>query len=37
MIYTALTKKAMKISFDAHKNQVDKSGIPYVGTIPHFV
>lgn len=30
MIYTALTKKAMKISFDAHKNQVDKSGIPYV-------
>ena len=30
MIYTALTKKAMKISFDAHKNQVDKSGTPYV-------
>ena len=30
MIYTALTKKALKISFDAHKNQVDKSGMPYV-------
>lgn len=30
MIYTDLTKKAMKISFDAHKEQVDKSGIPYV-------
>lgn len=30
MIYTDLTKKAMKISFNAHKEQVDKSGIPYV-------
>ena len=30
MIYTPLTKKALKISFDAHKNQLDKSGIPYV-------
>lgn len=30
MIYTYLTKKALKISFDAHKNQVDKSGMPYV-------
>ena len=30
MLYTALTKKALKISFDAHKNQVDKSGMPYV-------
>ena len=30
MIYTELTKKAMKISFEAHKDQVDKSGIPYV-------
>ena len=25
MIYTALTKKAMKISFEAHKDQVDKT------------
>lgn len=30
MIYTPLTKKALRISFDAHKNQVDKSGMPYV-------
>ncbi len=30
MIYTSLTKKALKISFAAHKNQTDKSGIPYV-------
>ena len=30
MIYTALTKKALKISFDTHKNQVDKGGMPYV-------
>ena len=30
MIYTDLTKKALKISFSAHKDQLDKSGIPYV-------
>ena len=30
MIYTELTKKAMKFCFQAHKDQVDKSGIPYV-------
>ena len=30
MIYTELTKKAMKISFEAHKNQVDKNGMPYI-------
>ena len=30
MIYTSLTKKALKISFEAHKNQLDKSGMPYV-------
>ena len=30
MIYTELTKKAMKLAFAAHKDQVDKSGIPYV-------
>lgn len=30
MLYTNLTKKAMKIAFDAHKNQVDKNGIPYI-------
>ena len=30
MIYTAMTKEALKICFDAHKDQTDKSGIPYV-------
>ncbi len=30
MIYTTLTKKAMQIAFDAHKDQTDKSGLPYI-------
>ena len=30
MIYTALTKKAIRLMFDAHKDQLDKSGLPYV-------
>lgn len=30
MIYTTETKKALKLSFEAHKDQIDKSGIPYV-------
>lgn len=30
MLYTHLTKKAMRLCFDAHKDQVDKSGMPYV-------
>ena len=30
MIYTDKTKKAMRLCFQAHKNQLDKSGIPYV-------
>ncbi|MBQ6621830.1 MAG: HD domain-containing protein [Mogibacterium sp.] len=30
MIYTEMTKKALRICFDAHKDQVDKSGMPYV-------
>lgn len=30
MIYTPLTKKAMQLCFDAHKEQVDKSGMPYI-------
>ena len=30
MIYTDVTKKAMKLCFQAHKDQIDKSGIPYV-------
>lgn len=30
MIYTAMTKKALKICFEAHKEQKDKTGLPYV-------
>lgn len=30
MIYTEQTKKALKLCFEAHKEQVDKSGMPYV-------
>ena len=30
MIYTPLTKKALRLCFDAHKEQVDKTGLPYV-------
>ena len=29
MIYTKKTKKALKLCFDAHKEQIDKSGMPY--------
>lgn len=29
MIYTKLTKIAMKLCFEKHKNQIDKCGIPY--------
>ena len=30
MIYTILTKKALKLCFEAHKDQIDKSNMPYV-------
>ena len=30
MIYTEMTKKAIKLMFEKHKDQVDKSGMPYV-------
>jgi len=30
MLYTELTKKALKMAYEAHKNQVDKSGVPYI-------
>ena len=30
MIYTDMTKKALKLCFAAHKDQTDKSGMPYV-------
>lgn len=30
MLYTDLTKKALKIAFKAHEGQVDKAGMPYI-------
>ena len=30
MIYTDMTKKAMKIMVRQHKDQLDKSGLPYI-------
>lgn len=30
MIYTAQTKKAMQLAYDAHHGQADKSGVPYI-------
>ena len=30
MIYTSQTKKAITLCFNAHKDQLDKSGLPYV-------
>lgn len=30
MIYTPQTKRALKLCFEAHRNQEDKSGMPYV-------
>ena len=30
MIYTELTCKAMKIAYNAHHEQTDKNGIPYI-------
>lgn len=30
MLYTPMTKTAMKLCFEAHKDQLDKSGLPYV-------
>ena len=30
MIYTPKTKMALKLCFEAHKDQTDKSGMPYV-------
>ncbi len=30
MLYTELTKKAMRLSYKAHEGQMDKGGVPYV-------
>ena len=30
MIYTLMTMKAMKLAYEAHQGQYDKSGIPYI-------
>lgn len=30
MLYTPLTKQALRLCFDAHRDQVDKTGLPYV-------
>ena len=30
MLYTDMTKKALKLCFEAHKDQTDKAGLPYV-------
>ena len=30
MVYTPFTKKAMKIAYEAHHGQVDKTGVPYI-------
>ena len=37
MIYTDKTKKAMKLCFEAHKYQVDKSGMPYDDDRPRLI
>ena len=30
MLYTPMTKKAMALCYQAHRDQLDKSGLPYV-------
>ena len=35
MIYTPQTKKALRMAFEAHKDQMDKSGLPYVFHLFH--
>ena len=35
MIYTELSKKAMLIAYHAHRDHVDKGGMPYIFTLFH--
>lgn len=35
MVYTALTKAAMKAAFNAHIDQLDKGGLPYFNHVLH--
>ena len=35
MIYTPLTKKAIKLAYKAHKDQYDKAGPPYINRPLH--
>ena len=30
MVYTELTRKAMRLAYDAHHGQTDKAGVPYI-------
>ncbi len=30
MLYTPMTKKALLLAWEAHKNQLDKTGMPYI-------
>ncbi|MBR5093960.1 MAG: GTP pyrophosphokinase [Oscillospiraceae bacterium] len=30
MLYTALTRKAMRLAYEAHHGQLDKEGMPYI-------
>ncbi|KIR03303.1 Guanosine-3',5'-bis(Diphosphate) 3'-pyrophosphohydrolase [Lachnospiraceae bacterium TWA4] len=30
MVYTSMTKKAMIFAYKAHKDQVDRAGVPYI-------
>lgn len=35
MIYTPLTKKALRLAFDVHRDQTDKTGLPYIFHLFH--
>ena len=30
MVYTELTNRALRLAYQAHQGQVDKSGVPYI-------